>query len=179
MQMMSAERQKVNPYFTGGEVISVSYPTEEMAHEDKLMSMRGNNVHFARATVHHELIPGHHLQLFMADRYRTHRQLFRTPFLVEGWALYWEMLLWDLDFQRSAEDRLGMLFWRSHRCARILFSLGFHLGEMSAEEAIAFLVKEVGHEPRNARRRSGDRCREVTFRFIKPPTCWEGFNSGP
>ena len=115
-----------------------------MAHEDKLMSMRGNNVHFARATVHHELIPGHHLQLFMADRYRTHRQLFRTPFLVEGWALYWEMLLWDLDFQRSAEDRLGMLFWRSHRCARILFSLGFHLGEMSAEEAIAFLVKEVG-----------------------------------
>ena len=90
-----------------------------MAHEDKLASMRGNNVHFARATVHHELIPGHHLQLFMADRY-THRQLFRTPFLVEGWALYWEMLLWDLDFQRSAEDRLGMLFWKSHRCARIL-----------------------------------------------------------
>ena len=150
MQMMSAERQKVNPYFTGGEVISVSYPTEEMAHEDKLMSMRGNNVHFARATVHHELIPGHHLQLFMADRYRTHRQLFRTPFLVEGWALYWEMLLWDLGFQRSAEDRLGMLFWRSHRCARILFSLSFHLGEMSADEAIAFLVEEVGHEPRNA-----------------------------
>eukprot|EP01043_Picozoa_sp_COSAG02_P085836 COSAG02_NODE_23410_length_719_cov_2.338710_2_plen_78_part_01 len=24
------------------------------------------------------------------------RQLFRTPFLVEGWALHWEMLLWDI-----------------------------------------------------------------------------------
>ena len=35
---------------------------EEMEHADKLMSLRGNNEHFARATVHHELIPGHHLQ---------------------------------------------------------------------------------------------------------------------
>lgn len=150
MRMMTPERQKVNPYFTGGEVISVSYPTDTMEHSEKLMSMRGNNVHFSKATVHHELIPGHHLQLFMADRYRTHRQLFRTPFLVEGWALYWEMLLWDLGFHESPEDRIGMLFWRSHRCARIIFSLSFHLGRMSAQEAIDFLVENVGHERRNA-----------------------------
>ncbi|HAV60990.1 MAG TPA: DUF885 domain-containing protein [Verrucomicrobiales bacterium] len=150
MEMMPAERQKVNPYFLGGEVIQVSYPTDEMSHEDKLMSMRGNNVHFSRATVHHELIPGHHLQGFMAQRYHTHRSLFRTPFLVEGWALYWEMLLWDLGFPQSAEDRVGMLFWRSHRCARIIFSLKFHLGEMTAQECIDYLIKRVGHEPRNA-----------------------------
>lgn len=150
MEMMPEARQKVTPYFTGGEVISISYPTENMNHEDKLMSMRGNNIHFSRATVHHELIPGHHLQLYMAERYNTQRRLFRTPFLIEGWALYWEMLLWDLEFQRSAEDRVGMLFWRSHRCARILFSLRFHLGEMTAQEAIDFLVERVGHERRNA-----------------------------
>ena len=30
-----------------------------------------------------------------------------------------------------------MLFWRMHRCARILFSLNFHLGEWSAEAAVA------------------------------------------
>ncbi len=150
MEMMPPERQKVNPYFLGGEVIQVSYPTDEMSHEDKLMSMRGNNRHFSRATVQHELIPGHHLQGFMAQRWNTHRSLFRTPFLVEGWALYWEMLLWDLNFPQSAEDRVGMLFWRSHRCARIIFSLKFHLGEMTAQECIDYLIKRVGHEPRNA-----------------------------
>ena len=53
MQMMSAARQRVNPYFTGGEVISVSFPNDQMDHRDKLMSMRGNNIHFARATVHY------------------------------------------------------------------------------------------------------------------------------
>ena len=150
MEMMSPERQKVNPYFTGGEVISVSYPTADMSHEDKLMGMRGNNIHFSRATVQHELIPGHHLQLFMNQRYNTHRAPFRTPFLIEGWALYWEMQLWDLGFPQSAEDRVGMLFWRSHRAARIVFSLKYHLGEMTAQEAIDYLVDRVGHEPRNA-----------------------------
>ncbi|WP_226895701.1 DUF885 family protein [Luteolibacter marinus] len=150
MEMMTPELQKQTPFFTGGEVISVAYPTSTMSHEDKLMGMRGNNIHFSRAAVHHELIPGHHLQLYMARRYNTHRSLFRTPFLIEGWALHWEMLLWDLDFQRSAEDRVGMLFWRSHRCARIIFSLRYHLGDMTAREAIDYLVERVGHERRNA-----------------------------
>lgn len=150
MEMMPPERQRVTPYFTGGEVISVSYPTSEMSHEQKLMSMRGNNVAFAHATVHHEVIPGHHLQMFMSERHRPYRQIFRTPFLVEGWALYWEMLMWDLGFGRTAEEKVGMLFWRVHRCARIIVSLGFHLGTMKPAEMTEFLVKRVGHEPDGA-----------------------------
>src|SRR5262249_47180404 len=51
MQMMTPERQLVNPFFTGGETISVSFPTSTMAHDAKLQSMRGNNIPFARATV--------------------------------------------------------------------------------------------------------------------------------
>jgi len=42
MNMMSPERQKVNPFFTGGEMISVSYPHVTMAEEDQMMSLRGN-----------------------------------------------------------------------------------------------------------------------------------------
>ncbi len=150
MEMLSPEAQKVSPFFLGGEVIRVSFPTDGMAHEDKLMSMRGNNTHFSRATVHHELIPGHHLQGFMTSRYNAHRRQFGTPFWGEGWALYWEMLLWDLDFPRTPEDRVGMLFWRMHRAARIIFSLSFHLERMTPEEAIDFLVDRVGHERANA-----------------------------
>lgn len=150
IQMMTPERQLVNPFFTGGEVISVSYPTNTMGHEQKMMSMRGNNIHFARATVFHELIPGHHLQGFMTARYRTHRGIFNTPFWGEGWSLYWEMLLWDMNFARTPENKVGMLFWRMHRCARIVFSLSFHLGQMTPQECIDYLVKRVGHELDNA-----------------------------
>ena len=90
--MMSPARQRYNPFFTGGSTISVSYPHDEMGHADKLMSMRGNNPHFSAATVHHELIPGHHLQDFMTSRYNTHRSIYRTVFWTEGWALYAERL---------------------------------------------------------------------------------------
>jgi uncharacterized protein (DUF885 family) len=150
MEMMSPERQLVSPFFLGGETILVSYPTNTMTHEQKMMSIRGNNIHFSRATVFHELIPGHHLQGFMAQRYRTYRGLFGTPFWTEGWALYWEMLLWDMNFAKSPENRIGMLFWRMHRSARIMFSLGFHLEQMTPQQCIDLLVKGVGHEPDNA-----------------------------
>ncbi|HLU39162.1 MAG TPA: DUF885 family protein [Planctomycetota bacterium] len=150
MQMMSPERQLVSPFFLGGECILVSFPTDAMTHEAKLQSMRGNNVHFCRATVHHELIPGHHLQQFMQARHRPYRETFETPFWVEGWALYWEMLLYDRGFARTPEDRVGMLFWRKHRCARIVFSLRFHLGEWTPQQCIDYLVDRVGHERNNA-----------------------------
>jgi uncharacterized protein DUF885 len=150
MEMMTPEEQKVNPFFLGGKTITVSFPTCDMEHPQKRMSLRGNNRHFARATVQHELIPGHHLQGFFQERYRPYRRLFYTPFWVEGWTLHWEMLLWDLGFPRTPEERIGMLFWRAHRCARVLFSLGFHLGQMTPNECIEMLVQEVGHERDNA-----------------------------
>jgi uncharacterized protein (DUF885 family) len=150
MEMMTPERQLVSPFFLGGEVILVSFPTNTMAHEQKMMSMRGNNRHFARATVFHELIPGHHLQGYMAARYKPYRGLFSTPFWTEGGALYWELLFWDLKFPKTPENKIGMLFWRMHRCARIIFSLNFHLEKMTPQECIDFLVNRVGHERDNA-----------------------------
>ena len=150
MEMMTPERQLVSPFFLGGEVIQVSFPTNTMAHEQKMMSMRGNNIYFSRATVHHELIPGHHLQGFMAARNKPYRAVFRTPFWSEGNALYWELLLWDLGFAKTPEQKIGMLFWRMHRCARIIFSLSFHLEKMTPQECIDLLVNKVGHERDNA-----------------------------
>jgi uncharacterized protein (DUF885 family) len=150
MEMLSPRQQLVSPFFLGGELIQVSYPTSSMPHDAKMMSMRGNNPHFSRATVHHELFPGHGLQQFMTARYRTYRSLFSTPFWTEGWSLYWEFLLWDMKFPGTPEDRVGFLFWRSHRCARIIFSLSFHLEKMTPQQCIDLLVNRVGHELDNA-----------------------------
>ena len=150
MEMMSPERQRLNPFFLGGELILVSYPTDDMTDEEKLMSMRGNNPHFSHATVFHELNPGHHLQGFMSARHNPHRRLFSTPFWNEGNSLYWEMFLYDHDFHVTPEDRIGALFWRMHRSARIIFSLNFHLGKMTPDQAIQFLVDTVNFERANA-----------------------------
>ncbi len=150
MEMLSPERQRVAPFFLGGESILVAYPTADMTDEEKLMSLRGNNPHFSHATVFHELNPGHHLQGFMVARYNSHRQMFSTPFWNEGQSLYWEMFLYDKGFHASPEDRIGALFWRMHRSARIIFSMNFHLGKMSPEQAVQFLVDTVNFERANA-----------------------------
>lgn len=149
MTMMSPQQQLVSPFFLGGETILIAYPTNTMEEDDKLMSMRGNNPHFSRAVVHHELIAGHHLQGFMGNRFKAYRE-FDTPFWTEGWALYQEFILWDLKFPQSAADRIGMLFWRMHRCARIIFSLNYHLGNWTPQQCIDFLVEQVNHERANA-----------------------------
>jgi hypothetical protein len=149
-EAMTPQMQLVNPFFTGGATIQVSSPASSMTLQEKLESMRGNNIYFARATVFHELIPGHHMQGYMTQRYRTYRNLFSTPFWTEGMAFYWEMLLWDLGFTHTPEQRIGALVWRMHRCARIIFSLSFHLGKMTALDAVKFLVDRVGFERANA-----------------------------
>ncbi|MBL0939570.1 MAG: DUF885 family protein [Gemmatimonadaceae bacterium] len=150
MEMLSPERQRVSPFFLGGESILVSYPTNDMTEEEKAMSLRGNNPHFSRAVVFHELNPGHHLQGFMTARYNSHRRMFSTPFWNEGNALYWEMFLWDHDFHVTPLDRLGALAWRMHRSARIVFSLSFHLGKMTPEQCIEYLVDKVPFERANS-----------------------------
>jgi len=65
---------------------------------------------------------------------------------MEGWALYWEMRMYALGFARGPEDTIGMLYWRKHRCARIVFSLNFHLGKWTGPQCVDYLVEKVGHE---------------------------------
>ena len=152
MIMMTPERQLVNPFFTGGGEISVSYPTNTMEYAARLQSMRGNNPGFSHATAFHEMIPGHNYSQFMNARFSDYRPNLpgAGPFYGEGWALYWELTMWDRGFHKTPEQKVGALFWRMHRCARIIFSLKFHMGQWSPQEAIDFLVDRVGHERDNA-----------------------------
>jgi len=146
-RMLSSGEQKHTPYAAyAGHDMLIAYASDGMKHADKLMTMRGNSRPFMHNVVPHELIPGHHLQNFMAARNRPYRRMFSTPFFVEGWALYWEMRLWDLGYHDTPEEKIGALFWRMHRCARIIITLKFHLGEMEPDAMVKFLIDRVGHE---------------------------------
>jgi hypothetical protein len=150
LTMISPEALKTIPYAAyNGRQIMVAYSNAEMKQDDKLMVMRGNNRHFMRLVVPHELIPGHHLQGYYAAR--GPERPFSTSFYVEGWALYWELRLWDLGWAKTPEDRIGMLFWRMTRAARVILTLKYHLGRMTPEEMVTFLIDRVGHEKLGAR----------------------------
>jgi len=151
MVMLSPERQLTAPFFLGGSQILVAYPTSTQAYDTRMQVLRGNNRFFSNAVAHHEMIPGHNLVGFLGQRFNGYRaSLGGTPFLGEGWPLYWETILYDKGFHDSPEKKVGALFWRMHRAARIVFSLKFHMGQWSPQECINFLVNEVGHERDNA-----------------------------
>ncbi len=150
MIMMTPQRQLVNPFFTGGNELSVSYPTDTMTYEQREMSMRGNSTPLSHATAFHEMIPGHFLQFYMGSRYNTYRRAFSTPFWHEGNAFWWEMLLWDKGFDKTPEERVGALVWRMHRSARVIFTMNFHLGKWTSQQCVQSLIDNVGFEPDNA-----------------------------
>lgn len=56
------------------------------------------------------------------------------------------MRFWDLGYHDTPEEKIGALFWRMHRCARIIITLKFHLGEMEPDAMVKFLTDRVGHE---------------------------------
>ena len=152
MTMMSPEAQLTSPFFLGGSQIIVSYPTDTMDYDARMQSMRGNNPGFSHATAFHEMIPGHNLVGYLNQRYADYRPDLTNggPFYGEGWPLYWELTMYELGFHKTPEQKVGALFWRMHRSARIIFSLNFHMGRWSPQECIDFLVDKVGHERDNA-----------------------------
>ncbi|HEX3928641.1 MAG TPA: DUF885 family protein [Gemmatimonadales bacterium] len=153
MSMMTPQEQLASPFFLGGSQIQVSYPTDSMEFDAREQSMRGNNRPWSHATAFHEMIPGHNLSGYYNARYAAYRANLGAsgPFYTEGWAVYWELTMYDKGYDTTPEERVGALFWRMHRCARIIFSLRFHMGQWSPGEAVQFLIDRVGHEPDNAR----------------------------
>ncbi|MGY4706789.1 DUF885 domain-containing protein [Candidatus Bipolaricaulota sp. J31] len=121
--------------------------------EVKREKLRGHSWAKIPVTALHEAYPGHHLQLCYANRVgKLPRKLsgFLSSLFVEGWAFYCEELMERLGFIGEPIQRLGRLNDQLWRAARIILDVSLHTRGMSVEEAVDFLVDEVGLERANA-----------------------------
>jgi uncharacterized protein (DUF885 family) len=92
----------------------------------------------------HEGYPGHHVQLSSVGRLASPvRRLHISNLMIEGWGLYVEELMAETGYY-SADARLAQLALSKMRAARIVIDMALHTGEMSVEEAVAFLVDQAG-----------------------------------
>ena len=94
------------------------------------------------AWVLHEGVPGHHLQIALAQE-RTDLPVFRrkdepTAF-VEGWALYAEQLGEEMGVYRDAYERFGRLSFDMWRACRLEMDVGIHWKGWSENQAAACL----------------------------------------
>jgi uncharacterized protein (DUF885 family) len=98
----------------------------------------------AEALAFHESVPGHHLQIAIAQElkgvpeFRKHQGV--TAY-VEGWALYTEHLADEMGLYSSDVDRLGMLSFDAWRACRLVVDTGIHAMGWSRQQAIDYMTE--------------------------------------
>ena len=106
----------------------------------------------AEVLAYHESIPGHHLQIAIAqelpDLPEFRRHLGPTAF-VEGWGLYTERLSDEMGLYSGDLDRIGVLSFDAWRACRLVVDTGMHALGWTRAQAIAFMTEHTALAPNN------------------------------
>jgi len=104
---------------------------------------------------YHEGVPGHHLQISLAQESRDIPTLRKIGFFSaysEGWALYAEQLADELGAYATPLERAGYLQSFLFRAARLVVDTGLHAKRWSREQATDYMVATTGFaRPRTLR----------------------------
>lgn len=134
-------------------------------------SLPAHNIYDIPGTVWHEAYPGHHLQFVYAKEVTSKiRRLNDSPLLSEGWGFYCEELAHELGYYRNKKERLMQLNWRLQRGARVILDVSLHTGAMTYEDAVKFLVEQVGMDE--------DQARPSVYNYTMSPTYYVSYMIG-
>ena len=110
--------------------------TSDFAHRTTILD---------EATAYHEGIPGHHMQLSVAQqltglpKFRTHGLGFSA--YTEGWALYAEQLGKEVGFYQDPVSDYGRLSSELFRAVRLVVDTGIHSKNWSRQQVVDFFRK--------------------------------------
>jgi uncharacterized protein (DUF885 family) len=96
----------------------------------------------AEALAFHEAVPGHHLQIAIAqelDGLPTFQRMLGSTAFAEGWGLYSERLADEMGLYSGDLDRFGILSFDAWRAGRLVVDTGMHALGWSRDRAIDFL----------------------------------------
>ena len=122
----------------------VPYAPDGTPEDEIQKRLAGNSFGGIPTTAVHEAYPGHHWHLTMNRVHsRKLRKIYGTPYFSEGWALYAERVMRERGFFTEPIHELYHLEATIFRAARIIVDTSLHLGEMTFDEAVDFMMKNA------------------------------------
>ena len=100
----------------------------------------------AEVLAFHEAVPGHHLQIAIAQELEglpAFRRLAGPAAYVEGWGLYSERLSAEMGLLTGDMDRFGILSFDAWRACRLVVDTGLHAMGWGRDRAIRFMVEHT------------------------------------
>lgn len=94
----------------------------------------------------HEAVPGHHLQISLANELKENLPKFRSHYLSaygEGWGLYAEYLGKEAGIYTTAYEDFGRLTYEMWRACRLVVDPGMHYFDWTREEAVEFMKENT------------------------------------
>ncbi|WP_445766303.1 DUF885 domain-containing protein [Rheinheimera sp.] len=102
------------------------------------------------ALAYHEGIPGHHMQLAIAqelDNMPKFRRFGGYTAYIEGWGLYTELLPKEIGLYQDPYSDFGRLAMELWRACRLVVDTGIHAMRWSREDAIQYLLDNTPNTP--------------------------------
>ena len=119
----------------------VPYPPDGASDEEIQKRLASNCYPGIPTTSVHEAYPGHHWHLVMAKLNPSAvRQVFGTSYFAEGWALYAERMMRERGFFTDLAQEMFQYEATIFRAARIVVDTSLHIGEMTFDEAVDFIM---------------------------------------
>ena len=123
----------------------VPYPPEGASEEEIQKRLASNSYPGIPTTAVHEAYPGHHWHLVMMKANPSRlRQVYRTPYFSEGWALYAERMMREQGFFTDLRHEMNQYEATIFRAARIVVDTSLHMGDMTWDEAVEFMTTRTG-----------------------------------
>jgi uncharacterized protein (DUF885 family) len=147
--------EHIAPKYTGGRYVSATPGgTEPGYYWVNTYALDSRPLYTQEALTLHEAVPGHHLQIALAQEleglpaFRVHGYLSAFG---EGWGLYSERLGLEAGFYNDPYNDFGRLTYEMWRACRLVVDTGIHARGWTREQALEFMASNTAlalHEVR-------------------------------